>query len=116
MPTLEQERAEYAWSQVQNAVRGFGSKYTNIAKSCPALVMNNGLMQTLAFLNSKDSHHRALNDHIIAWLYQRGIVISPQFATAMDSLHQATPSVYRRATQETLELLKWLRQYAAASE
>lgn len=46
MPNLEQQRAAYAWNCVQNC----SSDYVNLAKSAPALVMGNGLMQTLAFI------------------------------------------------------------------
>ncbi len=49
MKTLDQIRAEYAWKCVQ----GVDDKYKNLAKGLPALVMSNGLMQTLAFLQGK---------------------------------------------------------------
>ena len=118
MATLEQERAQYAWSQVQtHAVRAFGKEYASLAKSAPALIMNNGLMQTLAFYNFKGKdHHKELNRHILGWLCRRNLVNDTGFEAAMNSLHRATPGAFRRATQEALELLKWVRQFAAVAD
>lgn len=111
MPNLEQERAAYAWNCVQNC----SSDYVNLAKSAPALIMGNGLMQTLAFFKSKDkAHHRNLNSHIMEWLHRR-FLCQADFAQVMTFLHGADDSsLYRRATEETMELLRWLRQFAAA--
>ena len=109
MQTLEQQRAEYAWKKVQ----GCDEKYTSLAKGAPALIMSNGLMQSLAFYASKDQkHHEALNKHILGWLCERELVGSDDFATAMNRLYEACPADYRRATGEALELLKWVRQFA----
>ena len=113
MATLEQERAEYAWKHVQ----GCDDKYTNLAKGAPALIMGNGLMQSLAFYASKgQNHHKRLNEHILGWLKKRGLISSDKFPIAMDKLYRSEPADYRRATQETLEFLKWVRQFAPAVE
>jgi CRISPR-associated protein Cmr5 len=81
--------------------------------------MNNGLMQTLAFYAYKDkdgqkAHHRVLNGHLLGWLHQRGLVADQTFSAAMKDLHGAASADYRRATQEALDLLKWIRQFAPA--
>ncbi len=109
--TLEQQRAAYAWQCVQ----GCSKDYTNLAKGAPALIMGNGLMQTLAFYQSKGKHHHtALNGHLCAWLHKRRVVASSTFPEVMTNLHAADSSTYRRATEETMDLLKWIRQYAPA--
>jgi CRISPR-associated protein Cmr5 len=111
MPTLEQQRAAYAWDRVQ----GCDDKYTKLAKGAPALIMGNGLMQTLAFYQYKDQdHHKALNRHILCWLHERKLVSTDSFEAAMGDLFVASSADYRRATQEALELLKWVRQFAPA--
>lgn len=112
MPNLEQERAAYAWKCVQNC----SSDYVNLAKSAPALVMGNGLMQTLAFFKSKGkNHHNNLNRHIMNWLPRKFPDCQEEdFASIMTFLHGAESPVYRQATEETMELLRWLRQFAAA--
>jgi CRISPR-associated protein Cmr5 len=115
-PSLDQQRAAYAWKKVQ----GYDSDYTKLAKGAPALIMNNGLMQTLAFYADKDkNHHRALNQHLIDWLatYLTGKEVSNlPFKAMMDALQNADSQKYRKATEETLALLRWIRQFAAINQ
>lgn len=113
--SLEQQRAKFAWARVQ----GCSKNYTNLAKSAPALIMNNGLMQSLAFYQGKGQgkdkeYYLDLNRHLCEWLRQRGIVQQADFASVMTALHGADATTFRRATEETLALLKWIRQFAAA--
>lgn len=112
MANLEQQRAAYAWRCVQ----GCSSEYVNLAKSAPALIMGNGLMQTLAFFNSKKdkAHHEELNNHIFGWLKQRFPLSKADFRSVMEFLHGSKSLTYRQATEETMELLRWIRQFAAA--
>ncbi len=114
MRTLEQQRAEYAWKIVQE---GCNDKYTSLAKGAPALIMANGLMQSLAFYESKgQDHHKTLNRHILGWLYKQKLVKTEDFVTAMNDLHKTSSVNYRRATQEALDFLKWVRQFAPAAQ
>ncbi|MBW1963133.1 MAG: type III-B CRISPR module-associated protein Cmr5 [Deltaproteobacteria bacterium] len=117
MPNLEQERAAHAWKCVQNC----GKDYVNLAKSAPALVMGNGLMQTLAFFQSKSKgkdHYSNLNSHIFSWLETRfpEKCKGNNYNNVMSFLHNSDPLKYRQATEETLEFLRWIRQFAAAVE
>ncbi len=125
MPTtsLDQKRAAYAWQCVQNVP----NDYDKLAKAAPALIMNNGLMQTLAFYQDKgktkegimDRYH-ALNAHLMRWLGRQfggnGFPSeqNASFNTVMPALYNAKPELFRRATEETLALLRWIRQFAAA--
>lgn len=125
-PTLDQERAAYAWRCVSTLHGGLGD-YTNLAKSAPALIMNNGLMQTLAFLQDKHKdHHTALLDHLCRWLGHRfggeplagdhcfAAEREADYRRVMESLYNAPSGLYRRTTDETLALLRWIRQLAPA--
>lgn len=122
-PNLDQQRAAYAWQcvqeYVQKCVQDRNSDYTNLAKAAPALIMNNGLLQALAFYQSKGkSHHIALAKHIREWLTQRFPAQAPNagYEAVMQSLFSSqTPRFYQEATDETLLLLRWIRQFAAAS-
>ena len=123
-PSLDQQRAAYAWRKVHECNPSYKSEYGKLAKSAPALIMNNGLMQTLAFYadkdkNDRDNHHRALNKHIIDWLasyfaHQENATVP--FEKMMDALLQADSQKYRKATEETLALLRWIRQFAAINQ
>jgi CRISPR-associated protein Cmr5 len=124
MPDLGQRRAAYAWENVQNC----GEKYADLAKAAPALIMGNGLMQTLAFYQGKEEDHRRLNQHICEWLTERfrgqgrfprnphGAGVRPEvlFKNTMEALAAAEPPLYRQATEEAMALLRWIRQFAAA--
>ncbi|MDQ5911225.1 MAG: CRISPR-associated protein Cmr5 [Pseudomonadota bacterium] len=112
--TLDQRRAAYAWEKVQ----GCNSDYCNLAKAAPALIMSNGLMQTLAYYQDKGKdHHNALSRHLREWLKRRfpkGFE-SDDYSSVMQALfNTADAQFYRQATEETLALLRWIRQFAAA--
>lgn len=115
--TLEQQRSNAAWKMSQEGTAVAGKEYTNLAKASPALIMNNGLLQTLAFYADKGKpHHQALAGHLHRWLMQRagGGDNDPGFAQIMTILLQADSATFREATQESLLLLRWIRQFAAA--
>jgi CRISPR-associated protein Cmr5 len=112
---LDQERAAFAW---KCAEEGKGSSpYANLTKSAPALIMNNGLMQTLAFYKQKGKdEHRMLLKHLCDWLATQSFAEQggKDFSHVMKKLHSGTSLSYRQATEEALAFLKWLRQFASA--
>ena len=112
--TLDQRRAAYAWEKVQ----GCNNDYCNLAKAAPALIMSNGLMQTLAYYQDKGKdHHKALSLHLRKWLKYRfySRFDGEDYQNIMQGLFNATDAqFYRQATEETLALLRWIRQFAAA--
>ena len=121
IPSLDQKRAAYAWKVVQ----GQNGEYGKLAKGAPALIMNNGLMQTLAFYQDKSKpHHTALNKHIINWLSERGFRRDEDAAQTRGDFGQmmtylqngADSQTYRKATEEVLALLRWIRQFAAINQ
>jgi CRISPR-associated protein Cmr5 len=132
-PTLEQQRAQFAWkncSLASEILRKQFKDFTNVSKAAPALIMNNGLMQTLAYYQDKGSndrgeakpgqeHQLVLADMLRRWVGPRVFNIGsetadPGFKAVMEKLLQAGPADYRRATDETLLILRWIRQFAAA--
>ncbi len=109
--SLDQKRAAYAWECVR---RHASDDYASLAKGAPALIMNNGLMQTLAFYESKKDHHQKLQRDILQWLQECDLLGKTKYAAAMAELHGMSTSNYRLASMEALEILKWIRQLAAA--
>lgn len=119
--TLEQQRAADAWRCAQ----GQGDEYRNLAKGLPALIMNSGLMQVMAFLyeksggedGNKQRHCAVLGSQLRTWLRRRfpGEVASEEFAPFMDSLMKTSPGSYQQLTAEALAWLRWARQMAAAA-
>ena len=120
---LDQKRAAFAWTRLKQ--HGVTQEYANLAKSAPALVMTSGLMQVLAFLqdkadNKKSEPARVLAEDLRAWLgetvtaldLQPGAGGDPGYVATMEALYAADVRTYRRATNEALAILRWLRQFA----
>jgi CRISPR-associated protein Cmr5 len=121
--TLEQKRAQHAWNKAQEGVARYGKDYVNDAKGLPALIMNSGLMQVMAFLHEKGGRHETLSDHLRDWLQQRGWRRSQRntpwdtpwdFADFMQTLLTMQARDFQAITTEAFAWLKWLRQIAPA--
>jgi len=124
--SLDQERAAYAWQCVKRIEREEWKKdYKNLSKSFPALVMSNGLMQALAYLRAKEkqTYHLALGAHVCSWILRNdrerpsidGEDFKNKFDIYMKEIYEMQSDRYRRATEEALEILKWIRQLADAA-
>jgi CRISPR-associated protein Cmr5 len=115
MNSLEQQRAQYAWERASKH-RGVDG-YREMVKSAPALVMGNGLMATLAYYQSRTSTNKdpaqALLLDVLGWLATRQGVPS-SFPEAMKRFFGDKAQDVMRATDETLAMLRWLRQFADA--
>lgn len=124
---LEQSRAARAWECAVSGVGAGAKEYVGIAKSAPALIVSNGLMQTLAFYRAKSKRkaYELVLDQTCQWLAERlaGEPLADggrfpdsgrDFSTIMNALFQCDSDLYRRATRESLELFKWIRHFADA--
>ena len=113
--TLEQQRAQNAWECSQ----GQESGYVNLAKSLPALIMNSGLMQVMAYLEEKGGkekqrHCRTLSGQLREWLAYRKLTTSKDFSSFMSELMKADPHRFQQITEETFAWLRWVRQVSSA--
>ena len=121
--TLDQKRAALAWGYAKASMQQYGKEYKGLAKGAPALIMNSGLMPTLAFYSGKGRAAQQLLDDLIRGLSQRlagqelkagqGGLLFPKF---MEMLQRGESREYLRYTDEALELLKWIRQFVDAVE
>lgn len=128
--TLEQERAQHAWACAEQAKKQLGEdykKYVNLAKGVPALIMNSGLMQVLAFLHEKSLDNKAgspkpgdphtlLGQHLRSALHKRFDALPADFEGVMNSLMKAESRHFQAVTAEAFAWLRWLRQMAAANK
>ena len=121
--TLDQQRAALAWGYATAGMAQHGKEYKGLAKGAPALIMNSGLMPTLAFYKGKGQAAQQLLDDLIRGLSQRlaaqelkagqgGLL----FLKFMEILQRGESRDYLRYTDEALELLKWIRQFVDAVE
>lgn len=115
--TLEQLRAQDAWNQCAS----YTKEHANIAKGLPALIMNSGLMQVLAFCYEKGKKEKGrpyedVATHMRVWLNQRfnGVARDPGFEVFMQSLLKSKPADYQAITTEAFAWLRWLRQMSSA--
>ena len=121
--TLDQKRAAFAWEcatagmapQRQGKER---KEYKVLAKGAPALIMNSGLMPTLAFYQHKGGSAALLLQHLLAGLSARLAANprTPRFEVFMRQLQAMNSADYLRYTDEALEILKWIRQFVDAVE
>ena len=109
-PTLEQQRAQYAWERCADCP----PEYANLAKALPALIMNSGLMQVMAFCHEKRGRHEVLAKDLRGWLHRRFDTLPQDFTGFMEGMLKADPLQYQAVTAEAFAWLKWLRQMAAA--
>lgn len=111
--TLEQRRARDAW---ETAGRLDKDKHRNFVKGVPALIMNSGLMQVMAFCHEKGAEQEAVAAELRRWLNQRfnDVDRDPGFETFMRALMASDPRHYQMLVSESFEWLKWLRLMVSA--
>lgn len=124
--TLDQQRAAFAWDilpALKKRSPALFDAYTKLSKGAGTLIMQNGLMPTLAFYGDKSGgaaslaggeEHELLLGHLLTWLNKRQYLQAPNFVSAMNGLVTKTSSDYRAITEETLALLRWIRHFASA--
>ncbi|MCP9465241.1 MAG: type III-B CRISPR module-associated protein Cmr5 [Nitrospira sp.] len=115
--TLEQQRAQDAW----RCAAGYTKEHANFAKGLPALIMNSGLMQVLAFCHEKENkptqkHCEEVAKDLRAWLQRQfpDRLKRVDFESFMQDLMQTDPLTFQAITAEAFAWLKWLRQMASA--
>ena len=112
--TLEQRRAKDAWEKSMR----YEQDHVNLAKSLPALIMNSGLMQTIAFLHekgAKNPSHQDLGRDLRAWLHERFPQVPSDFEAFMEHLMDTDDQrEFQAVTTEAFAWLRWMRQMAAA--
>ena len=110
--TLEQQRAQDAWDQC----KGYAKEHVNFSKGLPALIMNSGLMQVLAFCHEKKGAYEQVATDLRIWLNYRfnGAKHDPGFDLFIQALMKARPAEYQAITTEAFAWLRWMRQMAAA--
>lgn len=124
--TQEQERARYAWECVRESKEALSGaklqRYSTLARGLPAMVLNNGLGQTLAFLKAKardEEGGRGPRPEGLLLAHLSGWVLPALGAQGEDLLEwvirrETDSASYRWATTEALAFLRWLRRFAEA--
>jgi CRISPR-associated protein Cmr5 len=113
MKLLSQERAAYALGRVQEA--GADHDYARLCRDLPAMLLQNGLGQSLAFLLSKGDEKaaRGLYEDISGWLIGERRIYSGN--KLIEAVMEGDRREYMAAQEEALELSGWLKRFADAT-
>lgn len=120
MNTMAQRRAKFALHQVLEITKNKDEKakkeFKSFAAGAPAMILQNGFGQTLAFWLARDTDkHRALFGTVVKWLTEENSFLSQrdkfQFINDLYSVEQEK---YLTAQNEALALLEWVKRFASA--
>lgn len=124
MPTrhrdLSLQRSKTTWICANNAkdeLEESFSDYVNLVKKIPTILSNNGLGQTLAFLNSKPKNdtYKKLFKQIQQWLAERiykwTALTTPNIIALVQN---GSVDRYRWATTELLQFITWLKLHSSS--
>lgn len=118
--TLQQERAASAWAQIEQVESQsdkFKKEYGSLIRGLPAMILSDGLAQTLAFLLAKGGSdntkpHQVAYEHLSVYVCQR---LDADQDLLQWVLHESSTD-YRRATSESLAYLHWLKRFVEAKD
>ena len=124
--TIEQKRSSFAFKCAEEAKgKKFSGKYKSLVKKFPMMVLRNGMLQALAFIESKiekekgrekESEHKLLRDHIEEYMRSDTSPLSLSSNGRLSEYlsNKATVEEYRLITQDVLSFMNWLRRYTEA--
>jgi CRISPR-associated protein Cmr5 len=115
---IQQLRAAHAWQKIESlkADDKLRKEFSSLVRSLPAMILTDGLGQSLAFLQAKaggktDSAHSAVYTIVSEW-------VCSQYPDSNNDLLQRTfkhdSSRYRQYATETLAYLQWLKRFVEA--
>jgi len=112
---LEQVRARHAVDCAADVKKQ--SSEGDCLSGYPSLVVNNGLLATLAFSLDKEKQHVRVANAVAYHLHKLGTVPQsgngvPNANTLRDALVKADSQTLRRATGEALAFLAYLKRFA----
>lgn len=127
--TIAQKRSKFALEQmaaIQGNMDSTGKKeFPKLAKSLPAMILQNGFGQTMAFLLAKGSKDNKFQDReghidkhicsfdtIAKWLNERGLLATTDHNQVIRRLSEMSQGDYLRCQEETLLYMEWVKKYA----
>jgi len=126
--TMEQDRAQFAWTNVSKLPESLKGKYKDIVRKFPSLIQNNGLGQALAFLLAKGTdkkgekpdqskEHGQLYLHLQTWICEKQRLLPEDKKGPfwlIEGLIAVDSTRYRHVTLEVLAISGWLKRFAEA--
>lgn len=120
--TLEQKRAVFAWERVKSLDDSLKEKAGMYIRRLPAMTFNNGLGQTLAFLQAKTTETEKSNKlaahevfMILAdWLIKERGIYKGEPENLIKTIAEGDRFQYQLAQEEIWALLNWVKKFADA--
>ena len=128
MQTKQQERAKFAFEQLESKARngGIDEKLATFIVGMPNMILSNGLGQSLAFLMAKSSktERKFVFDVIKKYLcdnYPKDFGAFKNDDTNAEynflkKFNEIDQGLYIKIQDEVLRMLEWLKRYARAFE
>ena|SRR5213592_2899201 len=109
---LEQIRAKHALDHATEVKKR--ENEGDCLSGYPSLIVNNGLLATLAFSLDKEKQHLRVANAVAYHLHHLGVVSqnAPGASALRDALVKADSHALRRATAEALAFLAYLKRFA----
>lgn len=112
--TLGQQRAKFCLEQLEN-ISCNREDFKSFSAGLPAMILQNGFGQTLAFLVAKGKDkHLAGFTIITAWLVNQNLISAGLPKDTLTQVSTMEQRNYLYAQRETLAMLEWLKRYANA--
>lgn len=123
--TLDQRRASAAWSivmQLKQIPPDKAAEYAGEIRNLPTRILTSGLGHSLAFLRAKarlgtkeeKRHLVQLLDDLADWVLCQRAIPATKPHSLIESIVEGDADFLRRATDETLAFLPWLKRFAEA--
>lgn len=116
MQTIQQQRAQFALTQVQRAANDDSvdkAEYKSYASALPAMIHMNGLGQAAAFYKAKGGTHKKLYSLLSEWLTQHGQPYADN-SDLIEAIVARDMHDYRLAQAEAQALVDWVKKFAKA--
>jgi CRISPR-associated protein Cmr5 len=115
MNTIAQTRSKFALEELKKVKPADQEKFKKLSAGLPAMILQNGLGHSLAFLLAKGKgEHTTAFEMIAAWLKNQGIVKDPSYGKVVAELSTIPQEDYLRGQEEALKVLEWVKRYANA--
>ncbi len=117
--TVDQRRAQHAWAAVQEAKKKNNAKeIRTVILGLPAQIIGSGLGPAIAFVHAKgkaDVILSAISDWVLDKRWHPGSAKpKPAAGELIRSFADGDSAFLKRATEETLAYLQWLKRFAEA--
>lgn len=104
-------KAGIIMNEIQNIQNELDEKFVNFLKGLPAMIMQNGLGQTIAYLRTKDEKEQKVAD-----LFGRLLVLEDEASNTelMDRILSDTQEKYTLRQRDAIEYAGWMKKFAIA--